>query len=492
MSGPYELHPGSEDVYRNVILHGTVPDDVFIRAVELRRNGSPIHHAVIRLARASVARAHDGENGQPGFNGMASEILHDPEGQSLGWAPGRGPIVSPDGMPWRLERGTAVVLELHLVPLARVVNVQPSLGLYFSSAPPARTPVTGTIVTKLIDIPAGVSDHVVTNRYELPVAADLIGVFPHAHYLAKEILITATAAGGRPKTLLHIKHWNFHWQQDYRYVTPVPLPKGTAIDLRFTYDNSASNPKNPSNPPVRVRLGARSTDEMANLTLQFLTSSPADRRALQMSFFKKHVLDNIVYAEARIREAPESVADRVLLGASYVQAGRFADAIPHLNAAVELDPRHAIAHGNLGGAYMGVGRLPEAIRHFQQSARLTPKDERPQLNLADALEKSGRGAEAAAAYRRAIANNEDSFEAHARLGALLRSAGQLTEALPHFRRLVAIRPGSADAHNDLASALAAAGFADDAARHLRRALEIDPNHAVARENLALLLRSRVP
>ena len=60
MPRPYVLHPGPEDVYRNVILQGTVPDDVFVRAVELRRNGSPIHHAMIRLARASVARSYDG------------------------------------------------------------------------------------------------------------------------------------------------------------------------------------------------------------------------------------------------------------------------------------------------------------------------------------------------------------------------------------------------------------------------------------------------
>ena len=490
MPRPYVLNPGAQDVYRNVILDGTVPDDVFIRAVELHRNGSPIHHAMIRLARSSVARSLDGQGGQPGFTGMASEILHDPDGQFLGWAPGRGPMVSPDGMPWRFERGTAVALELHLVPTDRTVNIQPSVALYFSKTPPARTPVTGTMASKLIDIPPGATDHVVTNRYQLPVAADLLGVFPHAHFLGKDMLITATPPGASPTTLLHIKHWSFHWQQDYRYVTPLRLPQGTVIDLRFTYDNSAGNPENPNDPPKRVRVGPRSTDEMANLSLQFLTASPADSTALLTSFLVKNVLDNIVYAEARVREAPDSVDDRVLLGSSYVKTGRFADAIPHLTAALGREPRNAIVHSNLGGAYLGLGRMPEALRHFQQSAQLAPRDERARLNLADALEKSGRVKEAAAAYRAAISINEDSLEAHARLGALLNSAGRPTEALPHFRRLAAIRPGSANVHNDLATTLAAAGLTEEAVRHLRRALEIDPTHAIARENLALLLRGR--
>jgi Flp pilus assembly protein TadD len=488
MPRAFVLGPGPEDVYRNVILHGDVPEGAYIRAVELRTNGSPIHHALIRLARSPVARVRDGEDGQPGWSGMSSELLQDPDGQFLGWAPGRGPMISPDGMPWSLGRGAAVALELHLIPQDRPVEVRPSVALYFSTAPPVHRPVTVMMISKRIDIPAGDPDYVVTDSHRLPVAADLVGLFPHAHYLGREIRVTATPPGAPPKTLLHIRHWSFHWQQDYRFVTPVSLPKGTTIDLRFTYDNSAGNPANPSDPPVRVRLGPRSTDEMANLGLQFLTASPADAATLQASFFEKGVIANIEYGEARVREAPDSVADRLLLGSSYARAGRFAEAVPHLQAVVRLEPRNAIAESHLGGAYLGLGRLADAVRHFERSARLAPGDERAQLNLADALEKSGQPASAAVAYRRAIAINDESFEAHVKLGALLSSAGRLREALPHLRRVAAIRPDSADAHSDLGGVLAALGLADEAARHLRRALEIDPNHAGAKHNLSVLMR----
>ena len=500
MPRPYVLSPGPEDVYRNVILHGKVPNDAFIRAVELRTNGSPIHHALIRLARGSVPLNRDGEGGQPGFSGMSSDILQDPDGQLLGWAPGRGPMVSPDGMPWRLEPGTAVALELHLIPSDRPRNIQPSVALYFSSAPPVHRPVKTEMVSKLIDIPAGEANYVVTDWYQLPVPADLIGLFPHAHYLGKEMLVTATLpssaasaasaapAGASPRTLLHIKHWSFHWQQDYRFVTPVPLPKGTVIEMRFTYDNSTSNPENPSDPPVRVRLGNRSSDEMANLSLQWLTASPADTTALVASFFEKHVLSNIAYGEARVREMPDSIPDRLLLGSSLVQAGRYAEALPHLEAALALDPRSAIAESQLGGAYQGLGRLPLAIQHFERSARLAPRDERAHINLAGALQKAGRLAGAVAAYRQAIAINNASFEAHVRLGDLLSTAGRLKDALPHLRRVVELRPNSADTHSDLGGALIVLGFTNEAAEHLRRALELDPNHAGARQNLAVLKR----
>jgi tetratricopeptide (TPR) repeat protein len=491
MPRPYVLSPGAEDVYRNVILHGSVPNDVFIRAVELRTNGSPIHHAVIRLARSTLVRERDGEGGQPGFSGMSSELLQDPEGQLLGWAPGRGPLVSPDGMPWSLERGTALAVELHLIPSDQPRDIQPSLALYFSSAPPRYRPVYSVISLKLLDIPAGDASYVIAERYQLPVEADLIALFPHAHYLGKEILVTATApapAGASPQTLLHIKHWSFHWQQDYRFVTPVRLPKGTVIDMRFTYDNSAGNPENPSNPPVRVRLGSRSRDEMGNLSLQLLAASPADTTALLLSFFQKNVLSNIAYGEWRVRETPDSIPDRLLLGSSYVQAGRYADALPHLEAVLALDPRNAIAESQLGGTYQGLGQLPLAIQHFERSARLAPRDERARINLGNALRKSGQLAGAEAAYRQATAINHDSFEAHVKLVDLLSAAGRVKDALPHLRRLVELRPNSADAHNALGGALIVLGFTTEAAQHLRRALGLDPNHAGARQNLAVLSR----
>jgi Flp pilus assembly protein TadD len=365
------------------------------------------------------------------------------------------------------------------------------VALYFSRTPPVRVPVTAMMVSKQIDIPAGDANYVVTDRYELPVAAELIGLFPHAHYLGKEMLVTATRPGASaPTTLLHIKHWSFHWQQDYRYVSPVSLPPGTVIDLRFTYDNSTGNPDNPHHPPTRVRVGSQSTDEMANLGLQFLTASPADTTTLLASVFRRDVSANIAAGEAGVRETPDSVAQRVHLGSSYLQAGRFVDAIPHLEAAVRLDPRHAIAESLLGGAYLSLGRVAEALPHFQKSARLAPDDERAHLNLGDALEKTGRRGDAMAAYRRAIALNGESFEAHVKLTTLLVSAGNLSAALTHLRRIVAIRPNSADAYSDLGAVLADLGQRDEALRHLRRALELDPTHTQAREHLARLTRGR--
>ena len=141
---------------------------------------------------------------------MAWQTVQDPDGQFIGWAPGRGAIVAPDGMPWRLERGADLVIELHMLAAKRPAVVNPSIALFASAAPPVRTPVTVKMTSKLIDIPAGATDHEVTDTYELPVAVELMSVYPHAHYLGKDMRVTATWPDGATKTLLHIPRWNFH------------------------------------------------------------------------------------------------------------------------------------------------------------------------------------------------------------------------------------------------------------------------------------------
>ena len=491
LAKPYTLQPGEDDVYRNLVIRSAVASDMFVRGVEFRTNGAPIHHAVIRVDRTGAARARDGADGRPGFDGMSVQAVQDPDGQFIGWAPGRGPIVSPDGMPWRLERGADLVIELHMLASKKTAVINPAIALFASSTPPARTPVTVKLSSKLIDIPAGARDYAVTDAYELPVDVELLSVYPHAHYLGKDMLVTATWPDGSTKTLLHIPHWSFHWQQDYRYQQPIALSRGVVVKMRYTYDNSTDNDDNPHVPPVRVRLGPNSSDEMAELGLQVLTASLADAAHLVQSFADRDAQANVALGEARVREQPDSAEYRAFLGKSYVEVDRPADAIPHLETAVRLDPKAAGAQSDLGSALMALNRVPEALPHLQRAAALAPRDETIAFNLGNALAKSSRPSEAASEYLRALTINPAFADAHVNLGTLLFTHGRAREALPHFARAADLMPNSAVVHSNYASALAALGRYPDALRETRRALDLNPDYAPARENLARLQQMRI-
>ena len=487
----YQLGPTTEDVYRNLIVRSPLTAGGFVRAVEFKTNGAPIHHAVIRVDPTQESRRRDGRDGKPGFDGMMWDNAQDPEGHFVGWAPGRGPIVSPDGMPWRLEAGADLVIELHMVPTRKPLAIAPTIGLFLTDRPPVRTPLTLKMGSKLIDIPPGQADYVVTDTYELPVAVELMSVYPHAHYLGKEMAVSAMFPDGTSKSLLHIRHWSFHWQQDYRYVTPIALPRGTRLTMKYTYDNSDANEHNPHHPPVRVKVGPKSTDEMAELGLQVLTQSLADAATLVQSFVERDAQANVTMGELRVRDAPDDAELRAFLGGAYLEVGRAAEAIPHLQEAIRLDRRSARAHGDLGTALMSQGRLADGLPYLERAAALAPHDEVMAFNFGNALGAARRAAEAEAAYRRALTINPDYADAHVNLGVLLFRHGRAREAIPHFERGVQLRPRSAVIHTSFSGVLAASGRYAEALRHARRALELNPSYGPALDTMSRLERMGV-
>jgi tetratricopeptide (TPR) repeat protein len=485
----YVLAAGKEDVFRNIVLKLALPSTRFVRAIEFRPGPAPVvHHAVISLDRTRASRRRDGADGQPGYDGMITQDSQNPDGHFLGWTPGRGPIVSPDGLPWRLDRGADVIVQLHLLPGKQPMSVQPEVGLFFTDTPPARLPLMIKLGSKAIDIPAGQRDYAITDSYTLPADVDLLSLYPHAHYLGKQMQAVATMPDGSTRTLLRINEWSFHWQQDYRYESAVPLPRGTTITMRYTYDNSAANDDNPHDPPVAVRYGPNSTDEMGDLWLQVVPHSPADAALLARQFVEREALRNVAGAEMMVRHEPDNAKNQAYLGSSYAEAGRLAEAVPHLEYALRLDPRQAGAHNYLGAALGAQGRLAEALDHFRQAAALSPQDERMHFNYGNALNVAGKRDEAAREFQRAIAINPDFADAHENLGVYLESKRQFEEAIVHLRRAVELAPESATAHSDLGAVLGEAGKIEEALQHIRRALELKPDYAPARENLARLQR----
>src|SRR5262245_18440143 len=188
MPRPYVVQPGEHDVFRNVVMRVALPSGRFVRAVEFRPGTAPVvHHAVISIDRTRASRRRDSADGQPGYDGMITQGAQNPDGHFLGWTPGRGPIVAPAGMPWRLDPGSDLVVQLHLLPQQEPHAVQASLGLFFTDTPPQYVPLMVKLGSKAIDIPAGDTDYAITDTYVLPVDVDVLSVYPHAHYLGKEM-----------------------------------------------------------------------------------------------------------------------------------------------------------------------------------------------------------------------------------------------------------------------------------------------------------------
>jgi tetratricopeptide (TPR) repeat protein/mono/diheme cytochrome c family protein len=449
---PFVLPPQGTDTYWNFIFRVPIIETRWVRAVEIRPGDKRyVHHANILIDRDESSRRREAQPGA-GFGGMEIRIesqAFEPDSHLLFWKPGTVPSVEPEGMALRLDKGTDLILNTHMQPSGKAEIIQPSIGLYFTSHSATKLPMLLQLEddTKL-DIPAGQSDFQVTDEFILPTDVNLLAIYPHAHYLGKDIEAWATLPNGSKENLIHIPHWNLSWQAVYRYAEPVLLPKGTVVSMRYVYDNSADNPLNPNHPPARVRGGDRSSDEMCHLWLQVL---PVNFDPAQGD--PRMVLEEAL-AAYDVKNDPANFEAHYNLAAMLQARGRLADAISEYESALRLHPEDAVANNALGAALLGANQPQKAATYLDVAVKARP----------------------------------EYFDAHYNLGNALAAQDDFEGASQQFRLALQTQPKDANAEANLGSALAELGRLAEAKVHFERALQIDPNHSLARENLEEVLK----
>ena len=490
MPEPYVLRAEGPDEYRNFVIPIPLATTRHVRALQFRPRSRAVHHARILIDRTGSARHLDAADLEPGYDDLLGDAGTFPEGHLLAWAPGKIPALEDDALAWRLDPGTDLVLQLHLPTIGTPAPIQVQVGFYFADAPGTLSPAVVLLGNKTIDIPAGAPNHVIEDAYRLPVDVDALAVYPHAHFLGKDLQAFAMLPDGSRRWLVRIANWDFNWQDEYRFAEPIHLPKGTTLQMRYVYDNSAANPSNPSRPPTRVRFGRKSTDEMAELVLQVLTRTAEDRRLLTEDFAVKANAVDTAGAEKRARDNPGDFEAHHELALYYLEAGRIAEATARFEQTLGLNPEFAAAHYNLGIILAGQGRLDEADGRFRQALATDPAHVAARTNLGVVLQAMGRLDDAVGHYRRAIEIEPEAADAHLNLAVALQSLGRLDDAIVSYRRVLAMRPADADAHNNLGVVLAGQGRVSEAIEHYREALAVNPVFAQTHHHLAVALAAQ--
>ncbi len=447
---PYPLPSSGNDQYWNFIFRTPVEQTGWLRAVEIRPGDKRlVHHANVLVDRMQSARLQESSPGM-GFAGMEIKIeseAFDPDSHFLFWKPGTVPYSEPEGMALRLDPGTDLVLNVHLQPSGKPEWIQPSLGLYFTDRAATQFPMLLQLENdRKLDIPAGARDFVVEDQFTMPEAVELLAIYPHAHYVGKDLAGYAKFPDGTTKQLIHIPSWDPSWQAVYRYAEPVKLPAGTVVSMRYVYDNSKDNILNPNDPPTRIVGGNSSKDEMAHLWLQVLPESGRDsntdpRRVLQEAM-ARHTLE----------KNPEDFEGHYNLGAMLQARGALDEALKEFEEALRLRPADATTNNALGAANIAAGNLDVAIRCLEAAVSARP----------------------------------EYFDAHYNLGIALALSGDVAHAVDEFRAALRLHPQDANVEANLGSALAETGHWEEAQKHLEAALALDPNHTLARQNLEQL------
>jgi serine/threonine protein kinase/Flp pilus assembly protein TadD len=176
-------------------------------------------------------------------------------------------------------------------------------------------------------------------------------------------------------------------------------------------------------------------------------------------------------AQSAAESAPmTSARDHYLAGSDQVAAGRYREALPHLDAAVRLDPRHFWAGFLQGVCHDALGQDAAALASYQACIALHPDSPRPWLKRGLVSLRLKDAENAAADFDRVIALRPADPDAYV------------------YRALA--RRGQNDARGataDLAQALDRPDRTACALRALDRAVELSPTDGPARAARAVLL-----
>jgi tetratricopeptide (TPR) repeat protein len=518
MASPMQIPAGGTDLFENFVLPVPLKETKWVRAMEIKP-GSPqvVHHANVILDRtASLRRAHpaDWQKGVPGMDILVdSGESFDPDSHFLFWKPDSTALVEPEGMPWRLDAGNDLVLNMHLKPTGKVESVRARIGLYFTEKPATEHPMLLQLEHDgALNIPAGQAAFVVDDALKLPVAVDVLGIYPHAHYLGKRMEAWAVLPNGERRWLMLIKDWDIDRQSVYRFAKPVSLPSGSVVHMRYVYDNSARNLRNPNSPPVPVHAGNRSVDEMGHLWLQVLPrpdkkAAGVDarmelERVWMENRLRKDEKDEIalynlasltmikgdgaravkLYRRA-LERRPDDVRTMTSLGSAMEASDDWQGAQAQYRAAMAKDPSYADAVFDLAAVDLRHGALVEAEQLFRGLIVAHPEDAGARAGLGSTLLASDRPAEAKTEFESALARAPGSFEALYGLARIAVGNGDLPGAEPLLLRAIAGR-NDWEAQRLLAMVYAGMGRMENAVEHLLAWQKLQPIDAEPHRALA--------
>jgi tetratricopeptide (TPR) repeat protein len=390
-------------------------------------------------------------------------------------------------MAWRADPGMDLILNVHLRPTGKPETIAPEIGLYFTDKPQTKFPMLVQLEHDLaIDIPPGDKDFLVSDDFRVPIDLNVLTIYPHAHYTGKLMEGYATLPDGTRKWLIRIPNWDLSWQGVYRLKEPMFLPRGTVVSMRYHYDNSADNPRNPSHPPQRITFGNNATNEMGHLWLQVLPVEEGDQRAvLQESLMRQ-----------RLEKYPADFSANYNIGDLLLSKGDAPGAIPYFERAATVSPSSVVAATEWGIALLTAGRVPEAEQQFKRALAADPQYANARFGLASVEAGSGRFEAAASDFQAVLKDRPDDAKATQHYGEVLIMWGDelansddpasLDRAVTHYREALSYRPSDADLHTTLGIVLARSHKFNEAQVQFQVALSIDPNFQPARAALAKL------
>ncbi|MDP4221324.1 MAG: cytochrome c, partial [Bacteroidota bacterium] len=195
------IPPDGPDFFRVFILPVDLPEDKYIKAIDVMPSDrAVVHHTILSLDISGHLRemAKMMRQDMPGFSAPGRYLA--------GWAPGGLVQPYPEGYARKLPKKSDLILETHFRPTGKVESEQTAVGLYFTDKPNQKETGDYLLFNNNIDLPPNEISHL---KIDQVIDSDLtvFGIAGHAHYLCTEIKVHAILPNKKDIPLLWIPDW---------------------------------------------------------------------------------------------------------------------------------------------------------------------------------------------------------------------------------------------------------------------------------------------
>lgn len=261
----------TKDVYNCFYVKTNLNEDRYIRAFEIvAGNDAIVHHVLV-----GIDTLADGTNDLSGScYSMPGDFLFG------GFAPGTEATIFPSLLPLKagvfLKAGSQISFQIHYPEGSAGQKDSTKVRLYFYPKTEtgirrvyAKTllqnwilPITAnTVKTFTATSYVGMGSNLFSGEYD----ASILSCFPHSHSICtvmKNYAVPGFLVPGDTVPLIRINDWDFAWQGFSTFRKLVKVPKNFYLKSEHTYDNTENNPNQPNHPPVDVKAGPATEDEM--------------------------------------------------------------------------------------------------------------------------------------------------------------------------------------------------------------------------------------
>lgn len=249
--------PTNDDAYQCYSIKIEGDEDIDIAGFEfISQNPEIAHHAAIFLS------TDDKEAACWGCKDLKMKNV-----RQIGawWNKGQQPYRLDNGLFYTLPAKSTIIMQVHYAQDSKGRKDKVALGLHYAEKP-TRKIAFQTLADLNLDVPE--NEVVVrTLTHQIEEETNLVGLFPHMHFIARKTECFALTKEGERIDLVSFDEWDYYYQGQYMFNVPKYLPKGSTIYLNAVYDNTPNNPYQPNDPVRAVGFEKSSDGEMLVLCL---------------------------------------------------------------------------------------------------------------------------------------------------------------------------------------------------------------------------------